>query len=87
MSKSKGNRVPVTLRFNQKDIKLLTLIVQKEFKTNDLKLGLRTIILNTAQAYLDELSKQMKESKNADGNNRDTGDDSQEERNSQDSDS
>lgn len=66
-----NKRFPVTLRFNSKDVHILKHIVQKEFNHNNLAIGLRTIVLNTAQAYLDELTKQLKEKEQANGS-RDT---------------
>ena len=66
---SKLNRQAVTLRFSHKDIKLMELIIKKEFGPGHrLERGLRQIILNIMQQYINELDAELRKNGTNDTN-------------------
>jgi hypothetical protein len=75
-----SKRTPVTLRFGSKDIKLMKQVVNKEFGPGvKFEHGLRQIVLNTFQAYINQLAKAVESSKEvpSDGEANTNGDSSQ----------
>jgi len=59
-----SKRTPVTLRFGSKDIRLMKQVVNKEFGPGvKFEHGLRQIVLNTFQAYINQLARLAEEKK------------------------
>jgi len=64
-----SKRTPVTLRFGSKDIRLMKQVVNKEFGPGvKFEHGLRQIVLNTFQAYINQLAKLNAEKKEVTSN-------------------
>lgn len=73
-----NNRKAVTLRFKDKDIRIMQQIIRKEFGPIPLDMGIKSILLNIMQAYINQLAKSVESSKGVSGGETDTTGDSSE---------
>lgn len=64
-----NTRKAVTLRFKDTDLKIISQIVRKEFGPGvSLEVGMKAILINITQAYLNNLAEEIKRSKEEESN-------------------
>lgn len=63
-----NSRKAVTLRFKDKDLKIIHQIIRKEFGPIPVDMGIKSILLNIMQAYINQLAKAVEASKEVPSN-------------------
>lgn len=64
-----NSRKAVTLRFKDNDLKIIQQIVRKEFGPGvSLEVGIKAIVINITQAYLNNLAEELKRVKEEEAN-------------------